>query len=92
LKITLFFLNFSGIVIFEMKGDKMKNTGVAVWDYNKQKFIPFIPCPGQKRVRIDVFDSLDNYAGFPVNYKEDGSFDFLGDPSSPCNDWEINYS
>lgn len=71
---------------------KMCETGVAVWSYRDQRFIPFCPCPGENRVRIDVFDDLDNYAVFSVTYTGDNTFDFHGDPNKPLRDWAIHYT
>jgi hypothetical protein len=39
---------------------------VAVWHYPTQQFITHCPCPGEKRVRIDVHDDLENYAVYAV--------------------------
>ena len=71
------------------------DAGIAVWDYVKQDFVPlydFIPCPGQKRVRVDVHGPLDNLAVFPVQYKKESdslTFELLD--NTPL-DYEVNYS
>ena len=69
---------------------KMRETGVAVWRFDSQEFIPFIPCPGEKRVRVDVHDELCNYAVFSVKYTGDQSFDVLLD--LPLRDWVLSLS
>lgn len=40
---------------------QIEESGVGVWHYARQCFVPHIPCPGEERVRIDVFDGLENY-------------------------------
>lgn len=51
----------------------MHNTAVAVWSFNHQRFVYFIPCPGEKRVRIDVHDGVHNYAVYPAIYHDNGT-------------------
>jgi hypothetical protein len=64
---------------------------VRVWSYPQQCFIPHIPCEGERRVRLDVHDSLDNYAVFEVEcVHEDGSFDIAS--TQPLTDWRIDLS
>lgn len=49
----------------------IKDSGVAVWGFREQRFIPFVPCPGEERVRIDVFGSEslgEDYAVYEVDY------------------------
>lgn len=62
---------------------------VAVWDYRRQCFIGHFPCEGEKRVRIDVHDSLDNYDVFEVEQ-------YLGmtivKSKVPLADWRIDLS
>jgi hypothetical protein len=62
-------------------------SGVAVWHYAKQEFVPFIPCPGERRIRLDVFDGLDNYGVFPVVYRDNGTFDIQS--REELTGWEI---
>lgn len=69
---------------------KMDETGVAVWSYTRQEFIAFIPCPGEKRVRIDVHEPLTAYAVFPASYTGPNTFDLKS--VTPLSDWEISYS
>jgi hypothetical protein len=69
---------------------KMDQTGVGVWSFTKQKFVPFIPCPGEKRVRIDEHEPLTNFAVFPVRYE--GPQDFVYEGAAACSDWEVSYS
>jgi hypothetical protein len=76
----------------------IKDSGVGVWHYGKQDFVSFIPCPGEKRVRLDVFDGLHNYGVFPVEYHEvriEGStthtrFTVMGERE--LSDWQIDLS
>ena len=66
-------------------------SGVAVWSYTRQEFVPFFPCPGEKRVRLDVFDGLENYGVYAVEYQADGSF-ITADPAVELKDWELSLS
>lgn len=73
---------------------KMHETGVAVWSFNQQKFVPFVPTQrGEKRVRIDVFDGVENYAVYSARYTDETHFD-LGGPrgktAKPLTDWLID--
>lgn len=68
---------------------KMQETGVGVWSYSLQKFIPFIPCPGEKRVRVDFFGDLDDLVVWRVEYQGNLLFS-QGD--SPLPDWVVSYS
>jgi len=63
----------------------------AVWSYKEQGFVYFIPCPGEKRVRLDVFDDLKNYDVYEVSHEE-GDTIFLKEPVQPLKDWRIDYS
>jgi hypothetical protein len=69
----------------------MRDSGVAVWSFPRQTFVTFIPCPGEKRVRIDAHDSLENYAVFAVEYCAH-TINVIGDPTKPLTDWQICYS
>jgi hypothetical protein len=69
---------------------KMDQTGVAVWSFTKQKFVPFIPCPGEKRVRIDEHEPLCNFAVYEAIYSGPQTFDLKS--LTPLADWEISYS
>jgi hypothetical protein len=69
--------------------DMMRESGVAVWSYTKQAFIEFVPCPGEKRVRIDVHEDLENYAVYRVRYGEDRMVYPL---SQRPLDWRIDYT
>lgn len=69
--------------------DKQRKTGVAVWSYEKQRFIDFVPCPGEKRVRIDAYDGIHNYAVYAVRYGK-GRMVFPIEPVVPLTDWEID--
>ena len=62
---------------------------VAVWHYGKQTFVSHIPCEGEKRVRIDVHDSLDNYDVFPVETRNGMVFT---KSDKPLTDWRIDLS
>lgn len=64
---------------------------VQVWDYENQCFIWHIPCPGEKRVRVDHFGDLSDLAVFEVVNNPDGSFNVI-DGNRPLKDWEISYS
>ena len=69
---------------------------VAVWHYGRQEFVPHFPCPGEKRVRIDVHDSLDDYDVFPVT-RPDGQQPFQSGiinviSQTPLADWRIDLS
>jgi hypothetical protein len=68
----------------------MHNTAVAVWSFNHQRFVYFIPCPGEKRVRIDVHDGVHNYAVYPAIYHDNGTFDVTSDEA--LADWTISLS
>lgn len=68
---------------------------VAVWSFDEQCFIPHCSCPGEKRVRIDVHDSLDNYAVYPVESDNPNTMTArLVKPLSttPLADWIIDYT
>lgn len=71
-------------------------SGVAVWDKTNEKFIPFIPCPGEKRVRLDVYDRdlSQEFEILPVLYtKVDGMyFEFLAQTWKPLRGWTIDLS
>lgn len=68
---------------------KMRDTKVGVWSYSLQRFIPFIPCPGEKRVRVDFFGDLDDLVVWPVEYRGNLVFS-QGD--SPLPDWTVSLS
>ena len=71
------------------------NTEVEVWDYRAQQFIPSIRCPGEKRVRVDVFgeDWSEGLAVFEVRRDPDASGVFYPiDGSKPLKDWRIDLS
>jgi hypothetical protein len=57
--------------------EEIKKSGVAVWHKPTRKFIFFIPCPGEKRVRLDVHDDLDNYVVVKAKYRDDATMDNL---------------
>lgn len=68
---------------------------VAVWSYDRQDFIEHAHCEGEKRVRIDVHDSLTNYAVFEVRLdsgqkpgEAGGMVTVLDD--KPLTDWRID--
>jgi hypothetical protein len=67
--------------------EAMSKTQVGVWDYARQKFIEFVPCPGEKRVRIDVYDSLDNYGVFAGTYQ---GRTFVPTDGKQLSDWQID--
>ena len=69
---------------------KMSDTGVAVWHYTSQRFVEFYPCPGEKRVRLDVFDDLSNYAVYSVEYTSEYMFNIKS--MDPLTDWVIDLS
>ena len=69
--------------------EEIKNSGVAVFHLIHKQYVPFIPCPGEKRVRLDVFDCLDNYAVVKVRYFDDLSFQPI---STNTEDWRIDLS
>lgn len=71
-----------------MKLMQMNETGVGVWDFNKQSFIRFCPCPNEKRVRIDVYDDLENYAVYPGTWE--GNTFFPNTNNGPLLDWQID--
>lgn len=72
--------------------EEIRSSGVAVWHFRKQEFVPFIPCPGEKRVRLDVHDSLDNYGVYAATYAEDGTFSVSGPADNPTGDpVELNW-
>lgn len=56
---------------FDSYTESIRATGVAVWCYSRQEFVPFVPCPGERRVRLDVHDGLQNYGVYAVLYVED---------------------
>jgi hypothetical protein len=66
-------------------------TAVAVWSYNEKRFVHHIDCKGEKRVRIDVHDGLDNYGVFEVEMTSETTFNVVT-PHRPLTDWEISYS
>ena len=71
--------------------DEMQKSGVAVWSFLQQQFVSFVPCSGEKRVRIDVLNDLENYAVF------DGRYERVGDglifyPGNQLADWRIDYT
>lgn len=70
--------------------DRMRESGVGVWSYTRQQFIDFVPCPGEKRVRIDVHDPLEDYAVFKVRYGE-GRMVYPDDGNDPLP-WRIDYT
>jgi hypothetical protein len=68
---------------------------VAVWHYPSQQFITHIPCEGERRVRIDVHDSLDNYAVFEVtsnNPNPMSAREVTLVSDQPLTDWQIDLS
>lgn len=79
----------------------MIGSGVGVWSYPDQNFVSFVPCPGEKRVRIDVFDDLDNYDVYAGYYESTGDgvafvvfgeTDETGEYAKPLEDWQIDYT
>lgn len=77
----------------------IKESGVGVWHWERQDFVNFIPCRGEKRVRLDVHDDLSNYGVFPVIYHEvefrDGQLHtrFTVEPGARnLSDWQIDLS
>jgi hypothetical protein len=69
-------------------------SGVAVWSVPRQEFVPFIPCPGEERVRLDVHDDLSNYRVHRVEYlyvEGDGTLRFRLLSPEPL-DWRIDLS
>jgi hypothetical protein len=65
---------------------------VGVWHFPTQQFIPFVPCPGEKRVRIDVFDGLENYAVYAGEWVGNTFYPSgkKGQISKPLEDWRID--
>lgn len=55
-------------------------------NFDEQRFIEFVPCPGEKRVRIDVYDPLDNYAVFAGQWL---GRTFTVSSEAPLTDWVI---
>ena len=75
-------------------------SGVAVWDKANEEFIPFIPCPGEKRVRLDVFgrDLDEEFDIISVKYTKvdpnqgNPSFKFNVNSWLPLSGWTIDWS
>lgn len=65
----------------------MQETGVGVWNFDEQRFIEFVACPAEKRVRIDVYDALDNYAVFAGTW---AGRTFTISSDRPLSDWVID--
>ena len=65
-------------------------SGVGVWHYQRQCFILHIACPGEKRVRIDVHDSLANYGVYKGTWSGQQFTPSL--PIVPLDDWRIDLS
>lgn len=63
---------------------------VEVWDYLNQCFINHIPCPGEKRVRVDYFGDLSDLAVFEVRREEGSRVFFPVDGNNPLRDWQID--
>jgi len=68
----------------------MADIQVEVWNYATQSFIAHIPCPGEKRVRVDYHGSLHDLAPFEVH--RDGEQFFVINPQQPLEDWRVDYS
>ncbi len=67
----------------------MQESGVAVWCYSKQCFVHFIPCPGEKRVRVDA-GMLSDFAVYKAVWKPSGEITL---PSlKPLKGWAIDYT
>lgn len=62
---------------------------VAVWDTVRREYTRHIPCPGEKRVRLDVHDSLDIFRVYKV--KHENGYIILLEPK-PLADWRIDLS
>lgn len=83
------------IAALEEKLNPEKLPDVAVWHYGRQEFIAHIPCEGEKRVRIDVYDGLENYAVFEVTSDDPNPLNprmvnIVSD--KPLTDWRIDLS
>lgn len=63
-------------------------TIVQVWDYTRKQFTPSIRCPGEKRVRVDVYQPLEDLAVYEVKTNPNGSFYPIG----LLEDWSISLS
>lgn len=67
----------------------MSEVQVAVWDYAAQTFIQHIPCPGERRVRVDYHGNLLNLDVFEV--RREGNLVYPVDGTKPL-DWRIDLS
>lgn len=67
-----------------------RNTQVEVWDFKNQKFVPHIPCKGEKRVRVDYHGDLSDLAVYEV-WRSGDEF-FVLQPARPLRDWRIDLS
>lgn len=76
----------------------IKDSGVGVWHFGLQDFVAFIPCPGEKRVRVDAHDDLSNYGVYEVIYHEVDFKDGFMNIQMTClggdelTDWQIDLS
>lgn len=68
---------------------------VAVWHKYQRCFIPHIKCEGERRVRIDVHDSLECYEVYEVTSPDPNPMnarEVTPVTSRPLTDWQIDYS
>lgn len=68
---------------------------VAVYHTLDRCFIPHIPCPGEKRVRIDVFDGLELYEVYEVTSNDPNPMnprEVTPVTARPLTDWRIDLS
>lgn len=68
---------------------------VAVWHKYQRCFVPHIPCAGEKRVRIDVVDGLENYELYEVTSSDPNPMnarEVTPVTGRPLTDWQIDLS
>lgn len=76
-----------------VRGEKLPD--VAVYAKHRGCFIPHITCEGERRVRIDVHDSLDNYEVYEVTSDSTDTFSarrVQPVTGQPLTNWEIHLS